>query len=129
MAQPSYYIMNRRGTIKPDTVTDNQCAKPAHPEYHYHVKVMFEGKHPLDKRQFLLDHVEIDQFIQKLELVGSCEEMHKLVEAELPTFLENKGLDLVCYKAVIAPSKNPGEAWLEYVWARKDKDMKCLSFL
>lgn len=129
MARNSFYVMNRKGTFTPAATTDNQCAKPGHGEYHYHIKLMFDGEQPLDHRQFILDHQEVDDFIKKLGLVGSCEEMHVLLKTELPEFMAEKSLDFVAYKAVIHPFKPTGAAWLEFVWARKEKDMKCLSYL
>lgn len=129
MAKNTFYIMNRRGVFKAPKATSNQCAKPAHPEYNYHVKLMFEGDQPLDNRQFLLDHQEVDDFIRKLGLVGSCEEMHQILKEELPDFMAEKSLKFVCYKATISAGKAQGPAWLEYIWARNERDLKCLSYL
>lgn len=129
MRKTSFYIMNRRGTFTPNLTTTNQCAKPGHPEYQYHIKMVFDGEQPLDNREFLIDHQEVDDFIKKLELVGSCEEMHLMLRSELPAFMEEKSLEFAAYKAVIHPSKIAGVAWLEYVWARTEKDMACLSYL
>lgn len=124
-----YYIMNRRGVFKPDARTNNQCAKPGHSEYHYHLKLIFDGDQPLDNREFLLDHAEVDAFLKQLGLVGSCEEMHVLIRKELPEFMAEKSLGLAAYKAVIYPTKVLAEAWMEYVWARSTKDAACLSYL
>lgn len=121
--------MNRRGEFAPQMSTANQCAKPDHPSYHYHIAMMFDGDQALDKRQFLLDHQEVDDFVHKLELVGSCEEMHIMLKDELPEFMKERSLNFVCYKATIHPFKPAGKAWLEFVWARREEDLKCLSYL
>lgn len=125
----SFFIMNRRGTFKPAATTNNQCAKPGHDEYFYLIKLVFDGDQPLDYRQFILDHAEVDAFINKLGLVGSCEEMHVLLKHELPDFMAEKSLGFAAYKASIRPVRVPDVAWLDYVWARSEKDMQCLSYL
>lgn len=129
MAKNSFYVMNRRGSFKPQMHTDNQCAKPGHEEYHYHIRLMFDGDQPLDHQQFIIDHQDVDDFIKKLGLVGSCEEMHTLLKLELPEFMKERSLSFVAYKATIQPFKPAGTAWLDFVWAREPKDLKCLSYL
>jgi hypothetical protein len=125
----SFFVLNRRGHFQPPFHTPNQCAQPDWPRFSYWLKLVFDGDQKLDASQFITDHVNIDQFVNELELVGSCEEMQKRIEKKLPEWCASKQLKLAAFKCTIYPKVPPGEAYLEFVWGRSEKDMKCLSYL
>lgn len=123
-----YFVMSRRGHFTAEGITNNQCAVPGHPKYQYRFKLMFEGDMPLDQRAFILDHNEIDEFMQNLLLSGSCEEMQKLIEMELPDMMRERSIPLVAFRcAIIADPTAP--AFLEFAWARSQKDERCLAWI
>lgn len=126
----SFYVMNRTGKFEPDYYDDNQCKAKGHLEYHYHIKLVFEGACKLNDDGFIIDHQEIDDVIQNLGLQGSCEEMHLDIRKKLiPALTEHFGLPLLACKCVIHPTKTPGAAWLEYVSLKDKASLPLLALL
>lgn len=124
-----FFVMNRRGEFTPEDKTPNQCVKPGHPSYKYRLKMMFEGDMALDHRAFILDHQEVDDEIKKMLLSGSCEEMQRLISQELPEFMSEKSIPMVCFRCSIVSGDPAAPAFLEFAWARSEKDERCLAWL
>lgn len=124
----SFFIMNRTGEFEPKFSTDNQCKVAGHTKYHYHLKLVFDGKCKLNADQFIIDHQLIDDLVTQLGLAGSCEEMHLHIRRELiPMLTKDHGLPLLACKCVIRPTKKDGAAWLEYVSLKSPEYAPCLA--
>ena len=110
-----FFIMTRRGMFNAKTSTNNQCKVKGHNGYNYTIKILVEGvKESLDNSDFIIDHVDIDQFIQKVGLKGSCESMHLQISSKLPKFLETKGVNLLGFCSKIVPIGHDVMAFMEY---------------
>lgn len=112
----SFYIMTRNGQFIRSKDTPNQCVKVGKQIYEYEIKLLFHGNIELDKNGFIVKHEEIDEIIQKLNLSGSCEEMHKTLSKAISQFFQFK---LIGYKAIIKPPLYKNEvliASLDYCW-------------
>lgn len=121
--------MHRRGTFQPSENTSNQCKAEGHPEYHYHLAMVFSSAQALDKNEFIIAHEKIDKLIQKITLKGSCEIMHKKICSRLRGALERKGIELLGSKCRISPTLPNGPAYLEYVYLKDSSIAPILSHL
>ena len=64
--------MTREGNFMPKYSTLNQCKDRGHLQYEYICRIRFNPQ--LDSKGFLIDHQDIDDAINSIENVGSCEE-------------------------------------------------------
>ena len=109
-----FYKMNRRGEFKPYKFSANQCKEFGHKMYYYEVQLIFPVETPLDKDGFLIDHFHVDEFIQKIPIWGSCEEMHRTLFTAFQ-FMQPRA---VAYKFTIKPSLDPDAlAYMDYIHA------------
>jgi len=110
-----FFIMTRKGVFKAKKSTDNQCKVRGHNSYNYTIKILVEGvRESLDLNDFIIDHVDLDQFIQKAGLKGSCEGMHLQISTKLPKFLAERGVNLLGFCSKIVPVGNDVMAFMEY---------------
>jgi hypothetical protein len=105
----SYFVMNRRGTFAPSRFTDNQCKGYGHNKYAYALNMAFIGnKKSLDGNGFLLDHIDVDNMVQRMSLKGSCEEMQLRLMTKLDTLMKGKELFMAACKCTIQPVDDEG---------------------
>ena len=123
----TYYVMTRTGRFRPLENTDNQCKGWGHSEYHYTLKLLFDGSAKLNDKSFLIDHQDLDDAIQDIELVGSCEQMHKQINEKLVPLLARKNLPLLVCKCVIRPTLDARPpAVLEFISLKSPEFAACL---
>jgi len=125
----SYFVMNRTGTFRPEKFTSNQCKAPKHPDYFYHLKMVFDGKVKLDADRFILDHQDVDDLVQGLVLNGSCEDMQLKIMERLAKMMGLKKIKMVACKCIISPVLPNGAAWLEFTSVPEKKHLSCLSLI
>jgi len=119
------YRMTRNGEFFRSENTPNQCKVKGHMRYEYQLVLVFDPRLRLDKDGFIIDHAELDDCIKKLELSGSCEEMHKHVFSGVRKLMRKKSIPLRGYKAIIKPFP-AGQAHMEYLWSHSPRYEKLL---
>ena len=69
------YTVNRKGNIKTNLVSGNQCKDVGHTSYKYEAKVTVSDK--LDKDGFVIDHSEIHNAVEHVfkNKMTSCEKL------------------------------------------------------
>lgn len=112
------FIMHRKGRFEPNKYTPNQCKVEGHESYDYHLIMVFPGTQELDINDFILDHQDIDDTIQRMVLKGSCEKMHQKICDRLKRFFEKKNIDLMAMKCIIKPVFSVNVAHMEYLYTR-----------
>lgn len=119
-----FYVMTRNGKFYPARMTKNQCKVEGHSSYSYSLRMVFSNTIKLDNNAFITDHAEVDEMIQKLPLIGSCEQMHQTICTALKAFFKSKKLKLEGCKCTIIPGKSPA-AFMDYYYigARSHKEM------
>ncbi len=110
-----FFIMTRKGMFKAKKSTNNQCKVKGHNGYNYTIKIVVAGKKKsLDGNDFIIDHVDIDRFMQTVGLQGSCEAMHLRISSKFPDYMEERGIELLGFCAKIVPIGNDVMAFMEY---------------
>ena len=105
--------MHRRGWIYSRQATDNQCKAPGHDKYHYHV--ILACSETLDEDDFIIDHNTVNQYIQRIKVRGSCEQIHKAIYRAVRKAFAQTVTNLYLYKCILSPSLPNGEAYMEYI--------------
>lgn len=119
--QGSYFVMNRLGTFTPIGSQDNQCVNTGEKVYDYFVRLVFDGTMQLDEKEFIIDHMEVDQIIQSLTLRSSCEAMTKHISDSLRMVFSGKKIPLLALKVrATAADGRRKAAWLEHSWTKDD---------
>jgi hypothetical protein len=112
--------MKRSGVFAPETThASNQCKEKSTHLYDYECKILFDESQQLDNQEFLIEHQDIDDAIQKLNLNGSCEIMAKDIVELLQSFFELKKKKVNGIKIEIFPYPR-GKANMSYIYI-KDK--------
>lgn len=123
--------MTRNGTIEVKIPTTNQCRKKDHTEFSYNIVILFHKHVQLDKKKFIIDHVEIDNALQAIHFQGSCEEIQLLIVDTLnDLFLYNKRLkdNVMAFKCVLKPVTADLKAWITIVKVYRE-DLTTLAYL
>lgn len=115
-----YFVMTRTGHFKANLPTTNQCKVEGHDGYNFTIKLIVKGtKASLDDNNFIIDHEEINKFMQQSGLHGSCEQMHLAISKKLPNHLKKNGVKLLAYCCRIMPDHKLHEpkpaAFMEYM--------------
>jgi len=99
-----FYVMTRKGNFQPHKYTKNQCKVEGHRKYFYEIKMCFSHKVRLNEQKFIIDHKVIDDLIQSLKLIGSCEEMHSSICTAIKNLFSTNNITLLGCKTNIIPS-------------------------
>lgn len=121
-----FYTMKRKGTFNVAIATSNQCKKFAHEQYEYQVEVIFDSHTKLNSNDFIIDHIAIDETIQALSLLGSCEIMHIYILNALRRLFSNNKLSILAMRTDIIPIFPKAQAQLTFTWALNTEHLKFL---
>lgn len=128
MTANAWLVMHRKGIIKPKYPTMNQCKAPGHPQYNYHMRIVCPASAQLNEQKFLIDHVDIDKFLNQQQNAGSCEEVHLSMMEPFVTFMvKHHKIPLRAYRCILHPVLPPGAAWMEAVWCTDPKYLPLLN--
>jgi len=108
--------INRTGVVETQSTTPNQCKERGHQEYKYKVRVKCSPK--LDKKSFLIDHVEIHKRVTKtFEFMDSCEVLCMRVASEVVSMMTKHGCIVREVYVKVKPILDNGQkplAFMEY---------------
>lgn len=96
--------MCREGTFKTKNHLKQQCGIVEIKEYSYMFIGLFDYNIN-EKTKFIIDHNDIDNFINNLKLEGSCEEINKKLAVSLTNFFRRKKVVTNAFKMTIKPIK------------------------
>lgn len=120
------YTMNREGYFFPVRHTSNQCRQEGTNIYLYKCRIVFDQKQRLDKNQFLIDHIDVNEIIIGVKLSGSCETMAKEIMEELKFKLTSRNISYVAIKISIFPYPI-GQADLSYTYIKEKSYLSLLN--
>ena len=99
------FILKRNGNLQVKHSTINQCKGKGHKDYSYEITCLFRNE--LDSEGFLVEHSFIDDSIQKLLHVGSCEQMQTNIMFSIRTTLvDHLNCPLLAFKCILKPMPN-----------------------
>lgn len=89
------YTLTRKGRLKPQGYTDNQCKDIYHSEYFYKTKITCSDT--LDDDQFIIDQLVIHDEIYDNISVSSCEIMVKRINNLIYHLLKQHNKEIIIY--------------------------------
>lgn len=109
-----HFTINRNGTFKAKFRLDNQCKAPGHRIYVYSLRVKCGPK--LDKKGFVIDHVELDKNIQNTVggVVSSCETVCERLAKSVLAQMWDHGCKVHEVYVKVRPKVKEEIAFMEY---------------
>jgi hypothetical protein len=112
------FTLNRTGKFKLLKTSSNQCRQKGHQAYEYHIQLVVKSN-TLDKQGFIVDHVVIDDAVQKVtKKATSCELLCKRICKGIEQSLSKRNLKFKSIHVQVKATPNP-LAWMEFTMKSK----------